>query len=82
MIPRDILFNFKNKMIIEQVIINTEKSRKEFLQEIGFELGDSVLLTSWITELSNQEIRSFKKKSQLKVLRERDKKSIIFKERL
>ena len=69
-------------MIIEQVIINTEKSRKEFLQEIGFELGDSVLLTSWITELSNQEIRSFKKKSQLKVLRERDKKSIIFKERL
>ena len=28
MIPRDILFNFKNKRIIEQVIINTENSRK------------------------------------------------------
>ena len=72
MIPRDILFNFKSKKIIEQVIINTENSRKQFLQEIAFELGDSALLTSWITELPNQKIRSFKKKSQLKVLRERE----------
>ena len=62
MILRDILFNFKNKKFIEQVIINTENSRKEFLQEIDFELGDSVLLTSWITELRHQKIRSFKKR--------------------
>ena len=38
MIPRGILFNFKIKKIIEQVIINSENSRKEFLQEIDFEL--------------------------------------------
>ena len=34
MIPRKILFNFKRKSIIDQVIMNTENSRKEFLQEI------------------------------------------------
>ena len=62
MIPRDILFNFKNKKIIEQVIINTENSRKEFLKEIDFELGDSVLLTSWITELPNQKNKIIQKR--------------------
>ena len=31
MIPTDILFIFKIKKIIEQIIINTENSRKEFL---------------------------------------------------
>ena len=41
--------------------MNTKNSRKAFLQEIDFEVGDSVLLTSWITELSNKRIRSFKK---------------------
>ena len=66
MTPRDILFNFKNKKIIEQVIINTENSRKEFLQEIDFELEDSVLLTSRITELPNQKMRSFKKEKPVK----------------
>ena len=66
MIPRDILFNFKNKKIIEQVIINTENSRNEFLQEIDFELVDSVLLISWITELPYQKIRSFKKEKLVK----------------
>ena len=45
MIPRKILFNFKRKSIVEQVIMNTENSRKAFLQEIDFEVGDSVLLT-------------------------------------
>ena len=62
MIPREILFNFKNKCIVEQVIVNTENSRNVFLQEIDFEVGDSVLLTSLIAELSNKSIRSFKKK--------------------
>ena len=46
MIPREILFNFKNKNIVEQVIVNTENSIKAFLQQIDFEVGDSVLLTS------------------------------------
>ena len=46
MIPREILFNFNNKSIIEQVIVNTENSRKAFLQEIDFEVGDSVLFIS------------------------------------
>ena len=40
MIPREILFNFKYKSIVEQVIVNTENSRKASLQEIDFEVGD------------------------------------------
>ena len=63
---REILFNFKRKSIVEQVIMNTENSRKAFLQEIDFEIGDSVLLTSWITELPNIRIRSFKKEKPMK----------------
>ena len=66
MIPREILFNFKRKSIGEQVIMNTENSRKAFLQEIDFEVGDSVLLTSWITELPNKRIRSFKNEKTMK----------------
>ena len=66
MIPREILFNFKRKSIVEQVIMNTENSRKAFLQEIDFDVGDSVLLTSWITELPNKRIRSFKEEKPMK----------------
>ena len=66
MIQREILFNFKNKSIVEQVIVNTENSRKASLQEIDFEDGDSVLLTSWMTELPNKRIRLFKKEKQMK----------------
>ena len=33
------------KNIVEQVIMNTENSRKASLQEIDFEVRDSVLLT-------------------------------------
>ena len=46
--------------------MNAENSRKAFLQEIDFEVGDSVLLTSWITELPNIRIRSFKKEKPVK----------------
>ena len=46
--------------------MNTENSRKAFLQEIDFEFGDSVLLTSWITELPNIRIRPFKKEKPMK----------------
>ena len=46
--------------------MNTENSRKAFLQKINFEVGDSVLLTSWITELPNRRIRSFKKDKSMK----------------
>ena len=82
MIPREILFNFKRKSIVEQVIINTENSRKAFLQEIDFEVGDSVLLTSWITELPNKRIRSFKKEKPMKGTKgERDKKFITSKQK-
>ena len=31
-IPREVLFNYKNKEMIEEVIINTDKSRKNFIQ--------------------------------------------------
>ena len=75
MIPREILFNFKRKSIVEQVIMNAENSRKASLQEIDFEVGDSVLLTSWITELPNKRIKSFKKEKLIKGKKERDKNS-------
>ena len=52
MIPRKNLLNFKNKSIVKQVIVNTENSRKAFLQEIDFEVGDSILLTSWIYQIT------------------------------
>ena len=56
--------------------MNTENSRKAFLQEIDFEVGYSVLLTSWITELPNGRIRTFKREKQMKGTKERDKKFI------
>ena len=48
------------------MIVNTENYRKVFLQEIYFEVGDSVLLTSWITELPNKRIKSFKRQKPIK----------------
>ena len=66
MIPREILFNFKNKSIVEQVIANTECSWKAFLQVIDFDVEDLVLLTSRIAELPNKRIRSFKKEKSMK----------------
>ena len=61
--------------------MNTENSRKAFLQEIDFDVGDSVLLTSWIIELSNKRIRSFKKEKPMKGIKERDKKFIASKQK-
>ena len=72
MILREILFNFKNKNIVKQVIVNSKNSRKAFLQKIDFEVEESVLLASWITELLNKRIRSFKKEKPMKVQKERD----------
>ena len=46
MTPREILLNCINKEMIEKVTINTEKSRKNFIQEIDYDVGDSVLITS------------------------------------
>ena len=46
--------------------MNKENSRKAFLYEINFEVGDSVLLTSWITELLNKRISSFKREKPMK----------------
>ena len=66
MIPKEILFNFKRKSIVDQVIMNTENSKKAFLQEIDFEVGNSVLLTSWITELQSKRLRSYKKEKPIK----------------
>ena len=63
MTPRVVLLNYINKEMIEKVTINKEKSRKNFIQEIDYDIGDSVLITSLLLELSNKRIRSFKKKS-------------------
>ena len=66
MTQREVLFNYINKEIIEKVIINTEKSRKNFIQEIDYDVGDSVLITSWLLELPNKRIRPFKREKLLK----------------
>ena len=34
MTPREVIFNYKNKEIIEKVIINIEKSRKIFIKKL------------------------------------------------
>ena len=57
MIPREILFNFKTKALLSKLL---------WTLKINFEVGDSVLLTSWITELPNKRIRSFKKEKPMK----------------
>ena len=75
MIPREITFN--KKSIVEQVIVNTENSRKTFKQKIDFEVEDSVLLTSWITELPNKWIISFKKEKPMKGTKNWGKKLIV-----
>ena len=63
MTPREVLFNYKSKEMIEKVIINTEKLRKSFIQEINYEIGGSVLITSRLLELPNKRIRSFKREN-------------------
>ena len=52
--------------MIEKVIINTEKSTKKIIKEIDHDVRDSVLITSWLLELLNKWIRSFKREKQLK----------------
>ena len=63
MTPREILFNYKNKEMILKVIINTDKSRKYFYQEIDYDEGYYILITPWHLELSNKRIRTFNRKA-------------------
>ena len=46
MTPREFQPNFKNKEMIEKVIINTEKPWKNFIQEIDYGVENSALITS------------------------------------
>ena len=66
MTPREVLFDYKNKEMIDKVIINTEKFRKNLIQEIDYDVGDSALIISWFLELPNKRIRSFKREKSLK----------------
>ena len=52
--------------MFEKVIINTEKSRKNFYQEIDYDGGDSILITPRHLELTNKRIRTFNRKNSLK----------------
>ena len=52
--------------MIEKGIINKEKSRKNFIQEINYDVGDSVLITSCLLELPNKRIRTFKREKAIK----------------
>ena len=67
---REVLFNYKNKEIIEKLIINTEKFRKIFYQEIDYDVGDSILITSWHLQLPNKRIRAFNRTKSLKGTKE------------
>ena len=58
---REVLFNYKNKEMIEKLIINTEKFRKFFIK-IDYDVGNSILITSWHLQLPNKRIRVFNKK--------------------
>ena len=59
MISKKFYLITKNKEMIEKLIINTEKSRKFFNQEIYYDVWDSILITSWLLELPNKRIRIF-----------------------
>ena len=64
--PREVLFNYKNKEMIEKVIIKFREAKENFYQEIYYDVGDSILITSWHFELPNKRIRTFNRKKQLK----------------
>ena len=51
---------------MQNIYIQKTLERKASLQEIDFEGGDLVLLTSWITELPNKRIKSFKNEKPMK----------------
>ena len=45
--------------MIDNLILNIDKSIKNFIQEIDNDVGDSILITTWLLELPNKRIRSF-----------------------
>ena len=52
--------------MIEKVIIKFREAKENFYQEIYYDVGDSILITSWHLELPNKRIRTFNRKKQLK----------------
>ena len=52
--------------MIEKAIINTEKFREIFYQEIDSDVRDSILIISWHLELLNKRIRTLNRKKPLK----------------
>ena len=66
MISKNFYLITKNKELTEKLILNVEKSRKNFIQEIDYDVGDSVLITSLLFEFLNNKIRSFKSEKPLK----------------
>ena len=60
---REILFNYKNKEIIEKLIINIEKSMKNFIQKIYNDVGNFLLITSWVLSYKIKEFDHLKENS-------------------
>ena len=58
MTPREVLFNYKNKEMIESNY-KCREVYENFYQEIDYDGGDSILITSLYLELSNNRIRTF-----------------------
>ena len=64
MIPRDFLFNFKDKNIIDEVIINNESSRNSFCKKLILKLETK---SYWFHRLLNYQI------NELDLLKKREK---------
>ena len=77
-ISREVFFNYNNKEIIKDVIINTEKTRSKFLEALDFIKGDRVLITSWI-EPSPGKSRIFKRIKPIKGRKKKEKKTTTLK---
>ena len=66
MTPREVLFNYKNKEMFKKVIKKYREVWENFYQEIYYDVGYSLLITSWHLEPPNKWIRTFNRENPLK----------------
>ena len=72
-IPKHVLDNFNNEKIREIVMIATEKSRKEHLENSLYKEDDEVMITNWIQKI-NKKSNIIKEKNQRKEVSTKDTK--------
>ena len=74
-ILREILFNSSIKEIIEELIINIEKSRENFIQKFDNDVINSLLINSWFLSYQIKEFDRLNEKKHWKKLMEKEKDS-------